>query len=278
MREDIGKEIGELVDILAQHPSIRAIGWSSGDRAYPEPGEGDIDLFIYSSQIPHPDERYKMLASLGERVKPFEVGRLDDRHWGQGDRCWVSGIETWLLHFTITEACTELEAVLAGKYLGRVDNDFYPLGRCAMWNTMLALYDPDGILETFKKSLKEYPPRLARAVVEDHLEALKDVEDLERATSRKDVLFYHFALDIALDHFLQALFAINRVYFPSRKRSEMFIQHFPVKPAGCEQRLRQVVACGSNAETLAKSFQIWQELVRELRSLIEISYPEYSSG
>jgi hypothetical protein len=82
---------------------------------------------------------------------------------------------------------------------------------------------------------------------------------------RKDVFFFHFALDLALDHFLQVLFALNREYFPSRKRSEMYLQGFSVKPVACEELLRQVLALGGNAETLAQSYELWKGLVRDLR-------------
>jgi hypothetical protein len=261
--------IQRLAAAIAANPCVRGVGWSGGERALPQPGEGDIDLFIYCVQIPQAEQRNEVLASLHGEVEPFEIVGSESKHWGQGDRCCVRGIETWLLYFTVTEAQTELEGILAGKHLGREDDDFYPLGRLAMWNTMRVLYDPDGVFQSFKNRLKIYPAQLAEAVVSYHLEALKDVEDLERATHRKDVLFYHFALDLALDHFLQALFALNRVYFPSRKRSEEFIEHFPVKPPNCIQRLQQAVAWGSHADTLSSSDQTWNELVSELRALVE---------
>jgi hypothetical protein len=269
MTNPVENTISKLVTAIAANPCVRAVGWSGGGRALPQPGEGDIDIFIYCSQIPQAEQRHELLASLREDVEPFDVGRSESQHWGQGDRCCVHGIETWLLYFTVAEAQTELEDILAGKHLGREDDDFYPLGRLAMWNTMRVLYDPDGVLQSFKNRLKIYPAQLAEAVVSYHLEALKDVEDFERATRRKDTLFYHFALDLALDHFLQALFAVNKVYFPSRKRSEEFIEHFQIKPVDCAQRLRQALAWGGHADTLASSDQTWNELVCELRALVE---------
>lgn len=81
------------------------------------------------------------------------------------------------------------------------------------------------------------------------------------------MLFFHFALDLALDHFLQALFALNEEYFPSQKRSETYLRGFEVKPAGCEQRLRQVVALGGEAETLETAYQIWSGLAQDLKAL-----------
>jgi len=268
---DVKTIIYELVEAVARHEAVRAIGSSGGARPFPEPGRlaaGDIDLFVYCTEIPAQDRRREALASLGESVRQVAIGRSESGHWGQGDSLLAAGVETWLMYFTLAEARAELEAVLAGQYLGRLDSYYYPIGRCAMWKAMRIFYDPDGVLRSFKARLEVYPEELARAVVAHHAEALGDVEDIERAVQRKDVLFYHFALDLALDHFLQAVFALNKEYFPSRKRSETYLQGFRVKPAGCEQRLRQMVALGGEAETLGRSYDIWRGLVRDLEALV----------
>jgi hypothetical protein len=261
----IETEIKKLVDVLIQHTSIRVIGLSGGARPLPEPGEGDIDLFVYCTEIPTSSERQEMLNSLPGDVEHVEIGKLPGGHWGQGDCFFIAGVETWLLYFTVVEARAELEAILTGKHLGRLDSYYYPIGRCAMWKTMRALYDPDGFLESFKQRLTEYPQELAQTMIDHHLQALEDIEDLERAVGRRDVFFFHFAMDLALDHFLQALFALNREYFPSRKRSEIYIQGFKVKPMECEQRLRQVIALGGNAETLPQAYKVWNSLIDDLK-------------
>jgi len=154
---------------------------------------------------------------------------------------------------------------LSGQYLGRLDSYYYPIGRCAMWKAMRIFYDPDGFLQSFQQRLEEYPATLAQPVINHHLDALEDVEDLERAVGRKDVFFYHFALDLALDHFLQALFAMNREYFPSRKRSDIYLRGFKLKPSECEQRLQKVIAFGGNAKTLEESYEVWNSLVHDLK-------------
>ncbi|MGB8984178.1 MAG: DUF4037 domain-containing protein [Anaerolineales bacterium] len=269
MPNNIETATHSLVNALARLHSIRALGASGGERPFPEPGEGDIDIFVYCSEIPAPSERQAMLMSLADTVKQAEIGKLESGHWGQGDCLSVEGIETWLLYFTVAEAHTELEAILSGRHLGRLDSYYYPMGRCAMWRTMRVFYDPDGVLASFKERLAEYPQELALAVIDHHMEALDDVEDLERAVARQDVFFFHFALELALDHFLQALFALNREYFPSRKRSEAYLRDFKVKPAKCEQRLCQVVALGGNAKTLEQSYEIWSSLTHDTKLLIE---------
>ena len=173
------------------------------------------------------------------------------------------------MYFTVAEARRELEAILSGQYLGREDSEFYPIGRCALWKGIRVLYDPDGVLLSFKNRLAEYPQELALKVINHHLKALQDVEDLQRAVHRKDVLFFHYSLDLALDHFLLALFALNREYFPSRKRSEVFIHKFKVKPADCEDRFRQVLRLGGQADTLDQSYEILGYLVRDLTTLVD---------
>jgi hypothetical protein len=266
--KNIEMGINELVDAIKSAHWVRAIGLSGGERPFPEPGDGDIDLFVYCYEIPIKSQRYELLSMLHGSIDPIDVGRLEGGHWGQGDCCYIAGVETWLLYFTVVEARTELEDILAGKYPGRVDNYYYPLGRCAMWKTIRVLYDPDGILQAFKTRLEEYPVRLMKTVIDHHLAALEDVEDLERAGQRKDVFFYHFALDLALDHFLQILFALNKTYFPSRKRSGQYIQGFQLKPVDCEQRLQRVIAWGGEADTLGESFAVWQDLVQGLELLV----------
>ena len=269
MSNEIETAVKKLINALAHHHSIRAVGMSGGERPFPEPGEGDIDLFVYCTEIPAGIERQEMLMSLREEVEQFEIGQFESGHWGQGDCLSIAGVETWLLYFTVAEARLELEAILSGNYLGRLDSYYYPMGRCAMWKTMRALYDPDGVLQSFRQRLAEYPQALAQAVIDHHLKALEDAEDLERAVRRKDVFFFHFALDLALDHFLQALFARNREYFPSRKRSENYLQNFKIKPAECEQRLHQVFALGGRAETLEQSYEVWNCLIHDLKLAIE---------
>jgi len=102
-----------------------------------------------------------------------------------------------------------------------------------------------------------------------HTEALCDTEDMERAAARGDVLFYHFALDIALDHFLQALFALNREYFPSRKRSIKYISGFEIKPLGCEQTLLDIAALGGSTEGARESHAKMAELIEWTRAQSE---------
>lgn len=267
MTKEMETTLHRLVNTLSQHNAIRAIGRSGGERPLPKAGQGDVDLFVYCTRVPGHHEREEMLRALGGEIEQVSIGKLEGGHWGEGDSFRMAGVETWLLYFTIAEARAELEAILSGQYLGRFDSYYYPIGRCATWKTMQVYDDPDGFLSSIKQRLQEYPEQLALAAMDYHCQALEDVEDLKRAVQCKDVFFYHFAMDLALDHFLQALFALNREYFPSRKRSEAYLHDFKIKPPECETRLRQVIALGRDAETLEQSYGTWKGLVQDTMTL-----------
>ncbi len=85
MSNETETAINRLVNALASHASIRAIGMSAGERPFPEPGEGDIDLFVYCTEIPARNERQEMLMSLQGEIEQVEIGKLESGHWGQGD-------------------------------------------------------------------------------------------------------------------------------------------------------------------------------------------------
>ena len=78
-------------------------------------------------------------------------------------------------------------------------------------------------------------------------------------------------MDLALDHFLQALFAINKTYFPSRKRTLNYIEKFSIKPERCNDRLLEIVKLGSCSEDISQSYLLWSNLVNELNSIVNES-------
>ncbi|MDD7643442.1 MAG: hypothetical protein PUK75_13425 [bacterium] len=82
-----------------------------------------------------------------------------------------------------------------------------------------------------------------------------------------EVLFYHQVVEEFLDHFLQALYAKNRRYLPSRKRTDSAIAAFELKPQNCYERLLQIVRLGSNENTIDDSIEELRKLCKELKEL-----------
>lgn len=261
---DTEKTVSEIVQGISAINVVQSIGMS-GSKDIPNAGEGDIDIFIYCDSIPDSKNRQSILDSFKDRIQDAKVTAFEGGHWGTGDFLRINGVETWLMYFTAEETLSDVEAILNGEYPDKLDNYYYPVGRCAMLESIHTLYEKNSLLTELKKKLSAYPNKLADILLHYHLERLDDTEDLERAVFREDVLFYHFALDLAIDHFLQALFAINKTYFPSRKRTLSFIDKFRKKPENCSQNLLEVIHLGGYPEGLKPSFVLLSKLVKDYR-------------
>ncbi len=256
-----------LINAVAQMREVVAIGKSGGSEL-PDAKQSDIDVFVFCRSIPSVAFRQAAIDTL-LIVSGSRISDTEDRFWGVCDYVILEDAEICLMYFSVDTISTEIEAILQAERLDKEGNYFYPTGRCATMLSMHALYDTTGFIDTIKEKLYVYPPDLAEKIIEHHAPQMNDAEDFSRALLRKDVLFYHCTLDKVLDHFLQVLFALNRCYFPSRKRSLQFIETFSIKPSDCPEKLLQAVALGGRPETLPQSYQIWESLCSELEGLIK---------
>jgi len=257
----------QLIQALPAISDIRAVGMTGG-AALPSDGFSDIDLFIFCNQIPRLEERQSLLTPLAPDITVSGFGDHEHPHWGLVDSLLINEQEVYLMFFTQDVFESSVSAILRGERIEREANYFHPTGRCASILGMHAIYDSDGFLARLKAICAVYPPELQRAIINNHVGKIDDYEDFQRAIRRADVLFYHATLDLALDHFLQSLFALNSVYFPSRKRSVEYIRDFAVKPDDCEAILQRVVELGSRGQTLAESYALWHGLCVQFNQLV----------
>lgn len=262
-------ETEEITQLLTERIStmkeVQSIGISGSKDQFPKAGEGDIDVFIYCDTIPELEERQAIVNQLSDLLQGGKFNVFEGGHWGIGDFVLINGVETWLMYFTVNETLNDVESILNGDYPDKLDNYYYPIGRCAMLKDINILCDKNNFLYSLKKRLSVYPDKLAEILAQYHLDELEDIEDLERAVTRNDVLFYHFAMDLAIDHFLQALFAMNKTYFPSRKRTLDIIKNFIVKPVRCDEQLLDVVRFGACSESINQSYELWSNMVNDLK-------------
>ncbi len=262
--DDKKQALINLITSLTTHFPGASIGRSGGARPLPEPGQGDIDLFVYCERIP--TARTRMAASRNVAVD-VETNKLKHPRWGTGDLMWLGGVETWVMYMNRKAAHNEVTRILSGAEPNREDNYFYPTGRLAMLNDMQILADPGGFIAGLQRMVRNPPESLFERLWQHHTTALLDVEDLTRAAARGDVLFFHFALDLAIDHFLQAIFALNHAYFPSRKRSIPALDGFKRKPHDCSERLLVVLSYSVTATDLPEAMRRFEHLTSELLSL-----------
>ncbi|HWQ58030.1 MAG TPA: DUF4037 domain-containing protein [Clostridia bacterium] len=256
-----------LIEAVRQLEGVVSLGKSGGE-ALPQRDEGDIDLFVFCDAVPNINARRAVLEIAGAAAS-VRIAERAGRFWGVCDCAMLGDCDLCLMYFTVSEMDAEIESTLDGFRLDREGEYFYPTGRCATFGSMHILYDTNGYIAAMKKKLSVYPDSLARALLAHHIARVNDEEDFERAVSRGDVLFYHATIESALDHYLQALFALNRRFFPSRKRTVQFVDGFSYKPRDCAKRLLRAVELGARPETLEQSYEIWIALCDELAEMTD---------
>ena len=252
-----------LINAISKITEVSSIG-KSGGYELPENDESDIDIYIFCSQIPEIKARQAAIVSLGDAVSKVEYSDFAGRFWGTIDFVNIDNAEICLMYFTESYMNEEIESVLNGSRLDKELGTFYPTGRCATMLSMYGLFDKSRYIAKTKERLSIYPDGLSEKMFKHHIKKANDTESFKRAVSRGDVLFYHEVAEKAIDHYLQALFALNKCFFPSRKRSIQFINNFGIKPPDCAERLLQMVSLGTRQETLSQSHAVWVSLYKEL--------------
>ena len=258
----------KIIDRVSNIGAVKAIGQTGDINESPQPGKGDIDLFVFCDEIPSEAKRLSAYEPCKALFSECRITTSEGGHWGTTDMLMVDGVEIYFMYFTVAGMSCYLDDVLAGKYPDR-DGAFYPVGRLATILTISVLADEAGTLAALKEMVREYPEALSKALFDHHVERIIDEEDFGRAVSRKDVLFYHMVMEESLDHFLQALYALNKTYFPSRKRTQQYMAGFKHIPQDCYDRMLRVIEYGSRGETIARSYEQWLKLVEDLKRIAQ---------
>ncbi len=270
MLSSINGKISRLLDAVSAIAEVVAIGRTGDIRADLLPGQSDVDIFVFCGNIPDREVRDAAYQTQRNSFTDRALSVCEGGDWGTGDVFKVDGVDIMLMYFRMDDTVAYINDVLAGNHTECI-RGFYPVGRLATIKDIHIVYDRSGALSTLKGQLAIYPAVLKRAMINAHLGKTWDEEDLGRVVLRKDVLFYHQVLEVALDHYLQVLYAVNETFFPSRKRTREYIDSFKTKPDHCYERLAEVVRLGSSEETIAGSVARWRSLVDDLHAICGVS-------
>ena len=256
----------KLVEEISNYDEILGIAQTGDMNAPIIAGKSDIDMFIICKNVPDSHRRISLYKSLDGLYDKLEMEVCSGGVWGYGDIFYINEIDVMPMYFSVTDMQEYIEEVLAGKHLEK-EGRFYPIGRLASIETINVLWEKNSAWTNIVNKVRTYPQDLFDKWYASEAWRIIDEEDLGRARLRHEVLFYHQVVEEFLDHFLQALYAKNKRYFPSRKRTESAIASFKLKPQNCYERLLKIVNLGSNENTIDASIEELQKLCNELKEL-----------
>ncbi len=252
----------ELTDQLSHISGIAAVALGGSFASGQNQPASDLDIGLYYFEN-HPfsiiDIR-ELARSVSIEGAPTVTGFYE---WG----AWVNG-GAWIqtrhgkvdflyrnldqLQRTVTEA---QQGICHHDYDQQPTNGFYSVIYLAETQICIPLYDPDRLIEGFKRQVEVYPPRLKQSILRDSLWSAEFTLLHARGFANQgDIYNTTGCLTRVLSNLTQALFALNERYFLSEKRVLDQIASFPLQPPGYIQQVKQILACpGSSIQALTRT-------------------------
>ena len=183
--------------------------------------ESDLDLYIFSgAALPNPERTRLVLQRAPDVhdvvswgcVEPFGQAGTDFRFKDLLVECWFRN--TASIERAINE-CSE--GIVKRDLVTWTTTGFYNHCCLSDLNTMIPVDDAAGLLAGWKRRIREYPPNLRQAIIEQHLGAARFWPanfHYRSAIERQDMIYTTGIVQQVVHNLIQVLFAINDVYFP----------------------------------------------------------------
>ena len=234
------------------HTSPRAILLTGSAAGGGGDHHSDVDMLVYYDERPAD-------AQLEEVRRTAGVERFD------GKRYWVDGVQIDGGSTLISECETWLDDVLV-----RLEARSMSQKACEGIQRGVALHGAE-LIEGWQARLRDYPPELARKMVEAHLTFWTVWQVGEWVLAREMTLWYQHTLVEASHNVLGVLAGVNRLYFHPAyfKRLGKFVAGMRVAPPNLAERLEGLFA----AEPRAAIAEL-ERLVGETVAIVEAEMPE----
>lgn len=247
----------KIANALEDHSAISAILVIGSVALGYVDERSDIDLMVVCrTPLLTVEERVKRLSNLGQNWQ-WNVptgnalfGEVEDRDGV------VDGIAVSVCYQTIANLLTVVDEVLTKGAITTQLIPFRPYTLPALLQRALLLFDKEKIITELLRQTQTYPPRLKHNIFRHFIPHLQEATDELVATAERQLgaLGFLFHLNHAADALVSILYALNDVYDPAERRSQLvilptlsripynFIQRFteilegPFHPEGALQR------------------------------------------
>ena len=252
--------------------------WARGE-AHPN---SDVDLGIYyrPENLP-PITDLRLLAQELDDRHPLDAV-TDFGEWGPwiNGGCWltIEGRRVDWLYRDLDLVERTVEECSAGRpsvhYQPGHPHGFHTHIYMGEVHYCRPLHDPEGVLESLKNAIRDYPLLLKRALTRNQLwEARFALDTCRESAARGDVFYVAGGLFRCAACMVQALFALNERYLINEKASIEAADSLPLRPHNFRESVDSVLARpGESPQELQSSVGRVEDLlvaVEELCALCE---------
>ena len=247
--------------------------------------QSDIDIGIYYREsAPFSVDAIREVAkSLSADGVPVVTEFYE---WGP----WVNG-GAWIdtpagkldfLYRNLDQVARTIAQAQQGVYEHDYDQQptfgFYSVTYLGETDVCIPLEDPQGLIAELKSKVKQYPPRLKKAVVGGELWSAEFTLLFAATYAQKgDIYNTVGCLTRICGCLMQALFALNETYFMSDKGALEIVDRFDLRPPEYRERVSRLLAAPGGEpsklmETVASAREIWSEIVSLVGDLYQSKY------
>ena len=215
----------------------------------------DVEIPIFWKTPPGDEIRHEIVETLkASFLSPYNGPACEDQ-------LLIDGLQVDLWHITVSAQEAMLDAVLQANR-----SDLESLNAMDTIRCCVPLFG-DEIVQAWKQRAKEYPQKLAEAIIRQHLDAFK-IDQLSLSARRHDPTDFYAQLSQLQHEVFLVLLALNKEYFPTFKWMYRSLESMRVKPVSVCERLRQAFT-SSYQQAIADTKQILLETVE----LVEVRHP-----
>lgn len=250
-----------IAPLIATNPDVRAIMLAGSTSRGCADSYSDIEIGVFWDIPPTDTARLAPVGPAGG-----EFWELDD--YNEADQVWMEewglgGLKVDVRNLTVAR----MEGILDDVLLRHATDSFQQATASAVLYA-IPLYNAP-LLERWQARLAEYPPGLARAMVQAHWRLDEWVWWMRQLIDRGDWPLVAQSLSEAVGEMLGMLFGLNHIYHPGLKWMDRSIKEMHVVPHDFATRIEAVFHSESSI-----AVQVTRELVLEVYDLLARHLPE----
>ncbi|MDX2130339.1 MAG: nucleotidyltransferase domain-containing protein [Chloroherpetonaceae bacterium] len=247
--------IDRIVEALRNVDGVKAIVLGGSYAVGMQSQNSDLDIGIYYQESnPFDIDKIRVIANHFAHQDPPTV--TDFYGWGP----WVNGgawINTNLCKVDfIYKNIDQISLTIQNAINGIWENNFEqqpPYGFSSIiflaeTHYCIPLFDTDGIITKLKDSVKEYPQKLKRSVIQQSLWSAEfTIIHAQKFADKNDIYNTVGCLTRTTKCIVTSLFALNELYPLGDKRALNILENAKTKPENLTLKIDSILSCTKNS-------------------------------
>ncbi len=281
LTDDKQKLLDDITNELKQVDGVKAIvlGGSYAIGMATESSDLDIGIYYFEPN-PFDIEKIRSIAKkYAYKEQPTVTGFYEWGPWVNGG-AWISTAsgEVDFLYKNIDQIIRTIDNAQNGIWENNFEQQppygFSSIIFLSETQCSLPLYDPDDIIKELKESVKQYPKKLKKSVIQQSLWSAEfTIWQAEKFAVNNDTFNTLGCLTRATKSIVMALFAINELYPLGDKRAVNILEQAKIRPESLTSKIDKILCCSK--DSLKNNVSVLRKLFDQTVALADGAYNPY---